>query len=58
MAYYKFMGFASHVVLKAFGPAWSDNGQHLGMQEMLLTMLLKALQSTQGLVMWAASLVS
>ena len=58
VAYCKFMGFAADVVLKAFGPVWDATGQQVGMQDMLLTQPTLALRSTQGLVMWSASLVS
>ena len=58
VAFCKFMGFASDVVVKSFGPLWSNTGQQLSLQDSLLTHPLKALQSTQGLSLWAASFVS
>ena len=58
VAFCKFMRFVSNVVVKSFGPLWSNTGHQLSLQDSLLTHPLKALQSTQGLSLWAASFVS
>ena len=54
----KFMGFAVDAVRKAFGPVWASPGQQVPLQGLLLDPPLLSLKTTQGLVMWAASLNS
>ena len=57
VAFCKFMGFAAGAVRKAFDPVWAPTGQQVPLQELLLDHPLLSLKTTQGLVMWAASLV-
>ena len=56
VAFYKFMGFAADAVHKSFGPVWAPPGQQVPLQELLLDHSLLSLKTTQGLVMWVASL--
>ena len=58
VAFCKFMAFAVDAVHKAFGPVWAPPGQQVPLQELLLDHSLLSLKTTQGLVMWVASLVA